>query len=126
MAIIRRMVRDLDFPLGIVPCPIVREADGLAMSSRNSYLSPQQRMDSLLCPLLDRDKRGFEGGERSVQKLIAAGAAAFGDAARLDYLEIVDPDSLEAIDKFDKPVLAAVAAFVGNVRLIDNILLPAG
>ena len=127
VAIIRRMVRDLDFPLGIVPCPIVREADGLAMSSRNSYLSPQQRMDSLaLSRSLTEMKRGFEGGERSVQKLIAAGAAAFGDAARLDYLEIVDPDSLEAIDKFDKPVLAAVAAFVGNVRLIDNILLPAG
>lgn len=127
VAIIRRMVRDLDFPLGIVPCPIVREADGLAMSSRNSYLSPQQRKDSLaLSRSLTEMKRRFEGGERSVQKLIAAGAAAFGDAARLDYLEIVDPDSLEAIDKFDKPVLAAVAAFVGNVRLIDNILLPAG
>ena len=127
VAIIRRMVRDLDFPLGIVPCPIVREPDGLAMSSRNSYLSPQQRKDSLaLSRSLTEMKRRFEGGERSVQKLIAAGAAAFGDAARLDYLEIVDPDSLEAIDKFDKPVLAAVAAFVGNVRLIDNILLPAG
>ena len=70
--------------------------------------------------------RRFEGGERSVQKLIAAGAKTFGDAARLDYLEIVDPDSLETIDKFDKPVLAAVAAFVGNVRSIDNILFPAG
>ena len=127
VAIIRRMVRDLDFPLGIVPCPIVREPDGLAMSSRNSYLSPQQRKDSLaLSRSLTEMKRRFEGGERSVQKLIAAGAEAFGDAARLDYLEIVDPDSLEAIDKFDKPVLAAVAAFVGNVRLIDNILLPAG
>ena len=127
VAIIRRMVRDLDFPLGIVPCPIVREPDGLAMSSRNSYLSPQQRKDSLaLSRSLTEMKRRFEGGERSVQKLIAAGAEAFGDAARLDYLEIVDPDSLEAIAKFDKPVLAAVAAFVGNVRLIDNILLPAG
>jgi len=127
VAIIRRMVRDLDFPLGIVPCPIVREPDGLAMSSRNSYLSPQQRKDSLaLSRSLTEMNRRFEDGERSVQKLIAAGAKAFGEAARLDYLEIVDPDSLEAIDKFDRPVLAAVAAFVGNVRLIDNILLPAG
>ena len=127
VAIIRRMVRDLDFPLGIVPCPIVREPDGLAMSSRNSYLSPQQRKDSLaLSRSLTEMNRRFEGGERSVQKLIAAGAKAFGEAARLDYLEIVDPDSLEAIDRFNKPVLAAVAAFVGNVRLIDNILLPAG
>lgn len=127
VAIIRRMVRDLDFPLGIVPCPIVREPDGLAMSSRNSYLSPQQRKDSLaLSRSLTEMNRRFEDGERSVQKLVAAGAKAFGEAARLDYLEIVDPDSLEAIDKFDRPVLAAVAAFVGNVRLIDNILLPAG
>lgn len=127
VAIIRRMVRDLDFPLGIVPCPIVREPDGLAMSSRNSYLSPQQRKDSLaLSRSLTEMNRRFEGGERSVQKLIAAGAKAFGEAARLDYLEIVDPDSLEAIDRLNKPVLAAVAAFVGNVRLIDNILLPAG
>jgi pantothenate synthetase len=70
--------------------------------------------------------RLFEGGERAVEKLIAAGARAFGDAVRLDYLEIVDPDSLVAVDKFDKPSLVAVAAFVGNVRLIDNILLPAG
>lgn len=127
VAIIRRMVRDLDFPLEIVPCPIVREPDGLAMSSRNSYLSSQQRKDSLaLSRSLTEMKRRFEGGERSVQKLIAAGAETLGDATRLDYLEIVDPDSLETIDKFDKPVLAAVAAFVGNVRLIDNILLPAG
>jgi len=127
VAIIRRMVRDLNFSLGIVPCPIVREPDGLAMSSRNSYLSPQQRKDSLaLSRSLTEMNRRFEDGERSVQKLIAAGAKAFGEVARLDYLEIVDPDSLEAIDKFDKPVLAAVAAFVGNVRLIDNILLPAG
>jgi pantoate--beta-alanine ligase len=127
VAIIRRMVRDLNFSLGIVPCPIVREPDGLAMSSRNSYLSPQQRKDSLaLSRSLTEMNRRFEDGERSVQKLIAAGAKAFGEVARLDYLEIVDPDSLEAIAKFDKPVLAAVAAFVGNVRLIDNILLPAG
>jgi len=127
VAIIRRMVRDLNFSLEIVPCPIVREPDGLAMSSRNSYLSPQQRKDSLaLSRSLTEMNRRFEDGERSVQKLIAAGAKASGEVARLDYLEIVDPDSLEAIDKFDRPVLAAVAAFVGNVRLIDNILLPAG
>jgi pantoate--beta-alanine ligase len=127
VAIIRRMVRDLDFPVGIVPCPIMREPDGLAMSSRNSYLSPQQRKESLvLSRSLTEINRLFEGGERSVPKLIAAGAKAFRDGARLDYLEIVDPDSLVAIEKFDKPALVAVAAFVGNVRLIDNILLPAG
>lgn len=127
VAILRRMVRDLDFPMRIVPCPIVREPDGLAMSSRNSYLSPQQRKDALvLSRSLTEMNRLFEAGERSVQKMIAAGVKAFGDGARLDYLEIVDPDSLAAIDKFDKPALVAVAAFVGNVRLIDNILLPAG
>jgi len=127
VAIICRMVRDLNMPVGIVPCPIVRERDGLAMSSRNSYLNPLQRKDSLvLFRSLTEVKRLFEGGERSVQNLIAAGARPFGDAVRLDYLEIVDPNSLAAIDKFDKPALVAVAAFVGNVRLIDNILLPAG
>ena len=127
VAIIRRMVRDLNMPVEIVPCPIVREPDGLAMSSRNSYVSPQQRRDALvLYRTLTEVKRRFESGERSVQSLISAGARAFGDAVRLDYLEIVDPDSLVAIDKFDKSALVAVAAFVGNVRLIDNILLPAG
>jgi lipoate-protein ligase B len=115
VAIIRRMVRDLDFPVGIVPCPTMREPDGLAMSSRNSYLSPQQRKDSLvLSRSLTEINRLFEGGERSVQKLIAAGAKAFRDGARLDYVEIVDPDSLVAIDKFDKPALVAVAAFIAH------------
>jgi pantoate--beta-alanine ligase len=127
VAIIGRMVRDLNMPVGIVPCPIVREPDGLAMSSRNSYLDARQRKDSLvLSRSLTEVNRLFEGGERAVEKLIAAGARAFGDAVRLDYLEIVDPDSLVAVDKFDKPSLVAVAAFVGNVRLIDNIVLPAG
>lgn len=126
-AIIRRLVGDLNLPVEIVACPIVREPDGLALSSRNAYLEPQQRKDALaLHRSLTEVRRRFESGERSVQKLIAAGKGFFGEGARLDYFELVDTDSLEAIDRLNKPALVAVAAFVGSTRLIDNILLPAG
>jgi pantoate--beta-alanine ligase len=122
LAIIRRMVLDLNIPVGIIACPIVREPDGLAMSSRNAYLDPQQRKDALiLYRSLVEVRRVFEGGERSAQRLIAAGKALFGDGARLDYLEIVEPDTLEPLERLDKPTLVAVAAFVGRTRLIDNI-----
>ena len=127
VAIIRRMVRDLNMSVEIVPCAIAREPDGLAMSSRNSYLNLRQRTDALvLYRSLTEVKGQFEAGERSVGKLIEVGKGFFGDAVRLDYFDIVDADSLEAIDGFEKPALVAVAAFVGSTRLIDNILLPAG
>jgi pantoate--beta-alanine ligase len=127
LAIIRRMVRDLNLPIEIVACPIVREADGLAMSSRNAYLSAQERKAALVlyCSLV-RVRELFEPGERDSAKLIAAAIAEFGGepSLRLDYLEIVDPDTLDPLTKINQCALVAVAAFVGKTRLIDNILLP--
>jgi pantoate--beta-alanine ligase len=126
-AIIRRMVRDLNLPVQIVVEPIVREADGLAMSSRNAYLSPQDRKSArVLYHALGEVRKGFDQGERNADALVRAGkrALATEPAARLDYLEIVDPDTLDPISDIRSEALVAVAALVGETRLIDNILLP--
>jgi pantoate--beta-alanine ligase len=126
VAIIRRMVRDLNLGVEIVVCPIVREADGLAMSSRNAYLSPEQRRSALvLSRSLAQVKKLFEQGERSTAKLAAAGRQVFAGepSVRLDYLEVVDPNTLEPVEDIIRPALVAVAAFVGGTRLIDNIVL---
>lgn len=126
LAIIRRMVMDLKLPVEIVACPIVREADGLAMSSRNAYLDPQERKQALvLHRSLMRVRKLFEAGERSAEKLIAVGREEIAgeESVRLDYFEMVNPESLDSVEKVGGGVLVAVAAFVGATRLIDNILL---
>jgi pantoate--beta-alanine ligase len=126
VAIIRRMVRDLLFPVEIIACPIVREPDGLAMSSRNAYLDSQQRKQALvLHRSLMRVKQSWEAGERDREKLLAAGRSeiATEQSVRLDYFEIVDPDSLDPAGNVVPGALVAVAAIVGATRLIDNILL---
>jgi pantoate--beta-alanine ligase len=128
VAIIRRMVRDLNFPLEVVARPIVREADGLAMSSRNTYLDSQQRKSALaLYRSLMEVQRHFDQGERVPARLIEAGQRAIGEelSVRLDYFEIVDPVTLDPVLDLSRGGLVAVAAFVGNTRLIDNIMLPA-
>jgi pantoate--beta-alanine ligase len=125
-AIIRRMVRDLNFPVEIVICPIVREPDGLAMSSRNIYLDLQQRKQALVLQRsLMQVKQMDRAGEFNAARLIVAAKEVFGTepAVRLDYFEIVDPDSLDPVNEVSKGALVAVAAFVGTTRLIDNILL---
>jgi pantoate--beta-alanine ligase len=126
VAIVRRMVRDLNFPVEIVACPIVREPDGLAMSSRNAYLDEQQRKQALvLHRSLLRVKKSWDAGERRASNLVAVGCEeiAAEKSVRLDYFEIVDPDSLNAVERVAEGALVAVAAFVGTTRLIDNILL---
>jgi len=126
-SIIRRMVKDLNFPIEIVVCPIVREPDGLATSSRNAYLKPQERKSALvLHRSLMEIKNRFDGGERSAANLIAAGKQLLSKEAgvRLDYLEIVDPAMLDPMPQLNEPALVAVAAVVGTTRLIDNIILP--
>jgi pantoate--beta-alanine ligase len=126
VAIIRRMVRDLHFSVQIVGCPIVREPDGVAMSSRNAYLDPTQRQSALvLYRSLMEIQKGFEQGEHSAAKLIEAGKRVFDSepAVRLDYLEIVDADTMEAAEDVWGGTLVAIAAFVGTTRLIDNIVL---
>lgn len=127
IAIIRRMVRDLNLPVEIVSCPIVREADGLAMSSRNAYLDEQQRKQALvLHRSLLRLKQSWEAGERGTAKLLAAAREEFSEekSVRLDYFEIVDPYSLDTLESAAQGALVAVAAFVGTTRLIDNLVLP--
>jgi pantoate--beta-alanine ligase len=124
--IIRRMVRDLNLPVEIAVYPIVREPDGLAMSSRNAYLSPQERKSALILHrALSEVKSRFDQGERNAANLIKTGKQLIAQepAVRLDYFEIVDPATLDPIGELTKSVLVAVAAFVGNTRLIDNILL---
>jgi pantoate--beta-alanine ligase len=126
VAIIRRMARDLNFPVEVVPCPTVREADGLAMSSRNAYLDPHERRQALvLHRSLMRVGELWESGERSVQKLIAAGRGEVAREAsvRLDYFEIVNPESLDPVERAGSGMLVAVAALVGTTRLIDNLVL---
>jgi len=126
MAIIRRMVRDLNIPVRIVSCPIVRQPDGLAMSSRNAYLSAQQKKSALALysSLLEVQKR-FAQGEHRTGPLIEAGKQVFAKepAAHLDYFEIVNPDTLDPVEGVSRGALVAVAAFVGNTRLIDNVVL---
>jgi pantoate--beta-alanine ligase len=126
VAIIRRMVRDLNLPVEIVVCPIVRAADGLAMSSRNAYLDPDERKRALvLRRSLLRTEHLAESGERNAARLVAAGREEIDkeSSVRLDYFEIVNPDTLDPLEDISGGGLVVVAAVVGGTRLIDNILL---
>jgi pantoate--beta-alanine ligase len=126
VAIIRRMVHDLNMPVEIVACPIVRELDGLAMSSRNAYLDPQQRKAALvLSRALQQIQSIFTQGERDAFALIKAGKSIFAEepSVKMDYLEIVDPENLRPVEKIHAPALIAVAAYLGTTRLIDNLVL---
>ena len=126
VAVIRRMVRDLNLPVEIVVCPIVREPDGLAMSSRNAYLSPEQRQQALL---LHRSlilvEQMVSAGERNASRLIAAAREEFSRefAVRLDYFEVVNPETLDPVGEVTEGALIAVAAYVGSTRLIDNTVI---
>src|SRR5262245_41739744 len=126
-AIIRKMVRDLSFDVDIVVCPIIREPDGLAMSSRNVYLNPEQRKQAtVLYRSLMRVQALAAQGESDSGRLSAAGKEVIAEipAVRLDYFEIVGPDTLDPVSDTSGGALIAVAAYVGETRLIDNILMP--
>lgn len=126
VAIIRRMVRDLHIPVEIAVCPIVREPDGLAMSSRNTYLDPQQRRAALvLHRALQEVQRRFKSGQTTASNLIEYGRTVLAQepSVRLDYLEIVNPENLEALETIEGPALVAVAAYLAKTRLIDNFVL---
>ncbi|AFL89112.1 pantoate--beta-alanine ligase [Terriglobus roseus DSM 18391] len=126
VAVLRAMVRDLNFDLELVVCPTVREADGLAMSSRNRYLTGAERTEALA---LSRSLRAVEsaiaGGERSIVDLRETLIAELtrSSALRVDYAEIVNPDTLESVTELPEQALVAVAAWVGTTRLIDNALV---
>jgi pantoate--beta-alanine ligase len=125
-AVIRRMARDLDFPVEIAVEPTIREPDGLAMSSRNSYLSPDERERALaLSRALRATADAVAAGERDVNAALAAGRAEL-EAAGIEpeYLEARDAEDLSAVSSFNaRPVLVAVAARVGKARLIDNVVI---
>jgi pantoate--beta-alanine ligase len=126
LAVIRRMVRDLNFPVKIVACPIVREPDGLAMSSRNAYLNREERARALVLQRsLQEAGRQFSAGERSAAKLISAGKKVIAGEPQvaLDYFKIVDPETLDPVERISQKALVAVAAYVGPTRLIDNVVL---
>jgi len=125
-AIIKRMVRDLMFPVEIVVARIVRESDGLALSSRNAYLSPAERKQAtVLSRALHEVERRYGAGERNSARLTETAREVFAGepSVRVDYIEIVDRDTLEAVADASTGNLVAVAAFVGTTRLIDNIVL---
>jgi pantoate--beta-alanine ligase len=126
VAVIKRMVRDLNMSVEVEVCPIVRESDGLALSSRNAYLTPDERkMALVLHASLQRAQKVFDDGERDAARIAHEAKKTFvwQPAVKLDYLEMVDPETLEPITNISKRTLVAVAAFVGNTRLIDNVLL---
>jgi pantoate--beta-alanine ligase len=128
LAVIRRMVRDLSFPVEVVACPTVREPDGLALSSRNRRLLPEQR-DAAGCLFLALSEAAelARAGERDAAVLVAAMAKEIGATpqARLDYAAVVDDDTFERVRTIEGPARALVAAWFGEVRLIDNLRLPA-
>jgi pantoate--beta-alanine ligase len=126
VALLRKMARDLDMDVQVVVCPIVRETDGLALSSRNAYLNADQRRQALvLSRSLQQVKAAVDAGEIDACKLIEIGSREIHSepGAMLDYFAIVHPDSLEPIVQAVPGSLVAVAAWVGTTRLIDNLLL---
>jgi pantoate--beta-alanine ligase len=126
--VIRRMVRDLNFDLKISLCPIVREPDGLAMSSRNVYLSPEEREQAtVLYRALRKAQQMFSNGERRAGPLIAAMDEAIREApsAKVDYLALVNPDTLREIRRIESEAMVLIAVRLGRTRLIDNCHLSA-
>ncbi len=125
--IVQQMVRDLNVPVQLRIEPTVREADGLALSSRNQYLTPEQRaVAPRIYQALQQVQQRAAAGERDVRRLeeqlYAALAAIPG--SRVDYASIVDAETLQPLERLDRPAVAAVAVFLGTTRLIDNVLLP--
>lgn len=123
LAVIRRMVRDLNIDVEIIGCPIVREEDGLAKSSRNTYLSDEERKAAtILNKSLKLAKEKIENGERNSSNIIGTikGIIDSEKLAKIDYIEIVDSFSMENVDRIEKSVLVAIAVFIGKTRLIDN------
>ena len=126
LAIIRRMTADLAMPVEIVGMPIVRESDGLAMSSRNAYLTPEQRQSALcLSQAIRLVRKQYQTGERRVEALLATARDAIQaeTLAETDYLEFRDARTLEAVTSADDATLMALAVRIGTTRLIDNTLL---
>jgi pantoate--beta-alanine ligase len=127
--VIRRMVADLNFPVEVVICPTVREADGLALSSRNAYLDPDQRSAAVvLYQALCAAREAYQAGERSSQALRERMAAVIRrqPLAEMQYVSCAHPQTLQELERVDRDMLLSMAVFVGKTRLIDNFLLQDG
>ena len=125
LAVVRRMVRDLSFGVEIVGCPIIREDDGLAKSSRNTYLSDEERKAAVvISKALETGKSMIENGEKSAQAVIEKITAEIEKEplAKIDYIKAVDADSIEPIEEINGRILVAAAVFIGKTRLIDNFI----
>jgi len=125
LRILRRMVRDLNFPVKIIAAPTVRETDGLAMSSRNKYLTPAERQEAVcLFQSLEKAKALFAAGERDAEKIrVAVRAVIETTSGRVDYIELVDDETLRPVSALEKPALLALAVKFSGARLIDNAVL---
>ncbi|HOQ30401.1 MAG TPA: pantoate--beta-alanine ligase [Armatimonadota bacterium] len=126
LLVIRRMVRDLSYPIEVVAVPTVREEDGLAMSSRNSYLNPQERQAAtVLIRALRLGRERIESGERNAQRVRTAMQELIAQEplARLEYLSIADPETLCEQETITAPAFLSLAVFIGKTRLIDNLLI---
>ena len=126
LAIIRRMVIDLDFDIEIIGCPIVREADGLAKSSRNTYLSEEERAQAvILNQSLEEAMKAIESGEKDAAKVkqIITDKLNTCPLAKIDYVEVVSFDNIQPIEKIEGAVLIAIAVYIGSTRLIDNRIM---
>jgi pantoate--beta-alanine ligase len=126
LAVIKRMVRDLDFDIQIIGVPTVREADGLAMSSRNTYLSTQERRSALsLSRSLFKAQELFKSGERTARVLIDSARAIITreETAIIDYIKVCVIETLQDVDTISKPAVMALAVKIGKARLIDNVVL---
>ena len=129
LAIIKRMVKDLNMPLTIVGCPIIREEDGLAKSSRNTYLSPEERKAALvLSRSIFLGKELVENGECDCAKIVATMTAEIEKEplAKIDYVKIVDLDTMQQVEKIGGGILTAIAVYTGKTRLIDNFMYETG
>ena len=127
--VIKRMVADSNMPLEIVVCPTVREADGVAMSSRNQYLSAEERKDAAyLYKSLQKCREMIEGGERRAERILSEMRSVLGRARgiKVEYVSIVDADTLGPVQRVEGPILAAAAVWIGSTRLIDNIIVDIG
>ena len=127
--VVRRLVRDLDIPVEVIVAPTVREADGLAMSSRNSYLTPDQRAEApVVYQALSAARTLFDAGERDAQALRHAMLAHIATArlADPDYVSVADPQTLAELDTVEEGALLSMAVRFGKTRLIDNLVLPPG
>ena len=125
LAVIKRMVKDLNMPLTITGCPIIREVDGLAKSSRNTYLSIEEREAALvLSRSIFLGKEMVEKGERDCKKILAAMTAEIEKEplAKIDYVKIVDLDTMQQVEKIDRGILAAIAVYIGKSRFCDNFM----